>query len=129
MSYQDMESVERAVEKAEEAMRRIQQAQAELDHLTGEGVSDDTLVQAVTDAEGQLKEIAVSPRIMRLSSDAVARAVTEAVQRAQRDAKRKTESLLGDVLAEVELEPLDASLVEERIAEVAEDLARFERGR
>ncbi|TDE40519.1 hypothetical protein E1295_31620 [Nonomuraea mesophila] len=46
---------------------------------------------------------------------------------AQQSARRQAESLLGEVLAEVE--PLDASLVEARVGEVAEELARFERGR
>ncbi|MFC5827018.1 YbaB/EbfC family nucleoid-associated protein [Nonomuraea insulae] len=126
MTNEDIESVDRTVERAEAAMRRIQRAQAEVAGVTGQGASDDALVRAVTDAEGQLMEIAVSPRIMRLTSDAVARAVTEAVQRAQRDAKGKVEELLGDVLDGVP--PLDATFVEERVAEVAEELARLERG-
>jgi DNA-binding protein YbaB len=126
MANEDIESVDRTVERAEAAMRRIQRAQAELVNVSGEGASDDALVRAVTDAEGQLVEVTMSPRVMRLTSDAVARAVTEAVQRAQRDAKEKVEDLLGDVLDDVP--PLDAAFVDERVAEVAEELSRLERG-
>ncbi|MER6944617.1 YbaB/EbfC family nucleoid-associated protein [Nonomuraea sp. NPDC000554] len=107
---------------AEAGTRRIQEAHARMAELTGEGSSDDALVEAVTDAEGQLKEITVNPRIMRLGSEAVARGVMEAVQRAQQDAKAKAKSLLTRV------QPLDSAIVDERIAEIADELARHERG-
>jgi DNA-binding protein YbaB len=120
----DLDNVNRIVEDAEEAMRTIQQAQAKMAELTGEGCSDDSLVQALTDAEGQLESITVNPRIMRLGCEAIERAVTTAVQRAQQNAKEKSERLLGDVLGSVQ--PLDASFVDERIAKVMDDLARHD---
>jgi DNA-binding protein YbaB len=121
--WSDAEAV---LAQAEEAMRRVSEAQAMLATVTGEGASDDALVRAVTDHEGGLKGVTFEPRVMRLDGTEIAKRVTVAVQRAQADAKAKVEELLGDALDLVQ--PYDETLIEDRLAEVAEELERHTRG-
>jgi DNA-binding protein YbaB len=124
--WRDAERADAILADAEETMRRIEEAQARLDTVTGEGASDDSLVRALTDAEGMLKEVTFEPRLMRLDRTAIADRVTVAVQQAQQDAKTKVRELLDDALRFIQ--PLDETFVEDRIAEVVGDLHRHSRG-
>jgi DNA-binding protein YbaB len=124
--WRDAERADAILADAEETMRRIEEAQARLDTVTGEGASDDSLVRAVTDAEGALKEVTFEPRVMRLDRTAIADRVTVAVQKAQQDAKTQVRELLDDALRFIQ--HLDETLVEDRIAEVVGELHRHSRG-
>ena len=75
------------------------------------------------DGAGQIKEITLEPRIMRLDSQAVAEAVTEAVRAAQEAARRANEELLraatgGDPLS------LDMDEARRRFEDIGQDLVR-----
>ena len=124
-AWGDIENTDRVVAEAEEAMRRVQEAQAQIAIVTGEGSSKDSLIHAVTDAEGGLVEVTLDPRAMRLDSKGIAKGVTTAVKRAQANAKKQVQELVSEALKE--MQPLDETFVNDRIAQVAQELDRYSR--
>ncbi|WP_219471122.1 YbaB/EbfC family nucleoid-associated protein [Nonomuraea rhizosphaerae] len=124
-AWRDVENADRAVAQAEEAVRRVNEAQGRIAQLTGEGTSKDSLIHAVTDAEGGLVEITLDPRAMRLDSKGIAQGVTTAVKRAQAHARKQVQQLVSEALKD--MDPLDATFVDDRVAQVAQDLNRLSR--
>ena len=89
-----LEDLDAVVRQSEETLRRLGGVFGELETVTGEGTGADGLARALVDGAGQIKEITLEPRIMRLDSQAVAEAVTQAVRAAQEAARRANEELL-----------------------------------
>ncbi|MGC5011031.1 YbaB/EbfC family nucleoid-associated protein [Streptosporangium sp. DT93] len=117
---QDLDAV---VRESEETLRRLGDVVGELEAVTGEGTGAGGLARALVDGAGQIKEITLEPRVMRLDSQAVAEAVTEAVRAAQLDARRANEELIR---AATGGEPvtLDMDEARRRFEEIGDDLAR-----
>ncbi len=118
-----LEDLDAVVRQSEETLRRLGGVFGELETVTGEGSGADGLARALVDGAGRIKEITLEPRIMRLDSQAVAEAVTEAVRAAQEAAGRANEELLraatgGDPL------PLDMADARRRFEDIGQDLAR-----
>ncbi|MGJ6962266.1 YbaB/EbfC family nucleoid-associated protein [Streptosporangium sp. G11] len=117
-----LEDLDAVVRQSEETLRRLSGVFGELESVTGEGSGADGLARALVDGAGQIKEITLEPRIMRLDSQAVAEAVTEAVRAAQQAARRANEELLraatGDPL------PLDMDEARRRFEDIGQDLVR-----
>jgi DNA-binding protein YbaB len=122
-AWQDITNADKAVTEAERAIRRIQEAQAEIAYVTGEGSSKDSLIHAVTDAEGGLVKVTLDPRAMRLDRTGIAEGVTTAVRRAQAHAKKQVQELTKETLKG--MQPLDETFVNDRINQVARELDGF----
>ncbi|MEU4830407.1 YbaB/EbfC family nucleoid-associated protein [Streptosporangium sp. NPDC023615] len=111
------------VRESEETLRRLGDVVGELGAVTGEGTGAGGLARALVDGAGQIREITLEPRVMRLDSQAVAEAVTEAVRAAQQDARRANEELIraatgGEPVA------LDMDEARRRFEEIGDDFAR-----
>lgn len=117
-----LEDLDAVVRQSEETLRRLGGVFGELETVTGEGTGADGLARALVDGAGRIKEITLEPRIMRLDSQAIAEAVTEAVRAAQEAAARANEELLraatGDPL------PLDMADARRRFEDIGQDLVR-----
>ncbi|GAA3004960.1 YbaB/EbfC family nucleoid-associated protein [Streptosporangium longisporum] len=117
------EDLDAVIRNSEETLRRLGDVAVELKTVTGEGTGAGGLARALVDGAGQIREITLEPRIMRLDSQAVAEAVTEAVRAAQQDASRANEELLR---AATGGEPvtLDMDEARRRFEDIGNDLAR-----
>ncbi|GAA4189087.1 hypothetical protein GCM10022252_25400 [Streptosporangium oxazolinicum] len=117
-----LEDLDAVVRQSEETLRRLGGVFGELETVTGEGSGAGGLARALVDGAGRIKEITLEPRIMRLDSQAIAEAVTEAVRAAQEAAARANEELLhaatGDPL------PLDMAEARRRFEDIGQDLVR-----
>ncbi|MET8155074.1 YbaB/EbfC family nucleoid-associated protein [Sphaerisporangium sp. NPDC005289] len=91
-----LEDLERVTRQSEEAVQRLSGVFGELRAVKGEGAAAGGLVAAVVDGGGQIVEVTLDPRVMRLDSASIAQAVTEAVRGAQADAHRKNTELLRE---------------------------------
>ncbi|MFC4529509.1 YbaB/EbfC family nucleoid-associated protein [Sphaerisporangium dianthi] len=91
-----LEDLERVARQNEEAVQRLSGVFGELRTVKGEGAAAGGLVGAVVDGGGQIEEVTLDPRVMRLDSASIAQAVTEAVRAAQQDAQRRNAELLRE---------------------------------
>lgn len=118
-----LEDLDAVVRQSEETLRRLGGVFGELETVTGEGTGADGLARALVDGAGRIKEITLEPRIMRLDSQAVAEAVTEAVRAAQEAAGRANEELLRAATGDDPL-PLDMGEARRRFEDIGQDLVR-----
>jgi DNA-binding protein YbaB len=82
------------------AAERLAKAQETLGAITGEGTAANDMIKVVTDRDGGLTSLKLSPRIRRLDSEALAEELTKAIQAAQADARRKSEDATAEVFGE-----------------------------
>lgn len=94
------EEIDKFADRAEEMMKGLGKARERFDEITGEGEGSDGKVRAVTDANGVLKEIVFHPKSMRMASETLSEATTEAIRNAQDDAEKKGREMLGGTLGE-----------------------------
>ncbi|WP_405140186.1 YbaB/EbfC family nucleoid-associated protein [Sphaerisporangium sp. NBC_01403] len=92
------EDFDRIAEESREALERLSGVFDGLGAVTGEGTAAGGLVGAVVDGGGQIREVTLDPRVMRLDSASIAEAVTEAVRAAQHDARLKNDEMLRDAM-------------------------------
>jgi DNA-binding protein YbaB len=94
------EDLERLADQAEQALRRLEQQQEDLEEITGNGECEGGEVRATTDASGRLEKIAFDRHALRMSSEELAAKVTAAIRAAQRDAesqaRERTQEVIGD---------------------------------
>lgn len=79
----------------------LEDGQREIEAVTGHGRAADGRIQAVTTAYGQVREVVIEPRAMRLPSRTLAEEVLLAVHRAQQDAERQSRQMVSDALREL----------------------------
>ncbi|MGW4638663.1 YbaB/EbfC family nucleoid-associated protein [Sphaerisporangium sp. NPDC004334] len=113
-----LEDLERVTRQSEEAIQRLSGVVGELRAVKGEGTAAGGLAGAVVDGGGQIVEVTLDPRIMRLDSASIAQAVTEAVRDAQADAQRRNAELLREATGG-EPQALDPAGVDTWLQEVA----------
>ncbi|MFC6082704.1 YbaB/EbfC family nucleoid-associated protein [Sphaerisporangium aureirubrum] len=111
--------LERDAEHAARITAWIEEGQADLEEVVGEGDAADGQVTVTTTSGGRVRDVTVTPRAMRLDSRTLAEEIMAAVGRAQDDADRKCTRLvneaLGGILPAEEFEP---GAIEERFTRV-----------
>lgn len=117
------------IKQMKAAGRRLEEAQEKLRGITGEGSAANDMIQVVTDGNGGLTSLTLSPRIRRLDSETLAEELTKAVQEAQADARRKTKDATVEALGEdLWSEMHDPGRFGEQLHKIQEDLARSVEG-
>ncbi|MFG2077419.1 YbaB/EbfC family nucleoid-associated protein [Nonomuraea maritima] len=87
--------VDELLRENEWELRRLAEASANLRHVSGKGESRSGLTSAVVDADGRLRSVTFSPRVLRLDTAALAEEVVQAVRQAQDDQDRQARELLA----------------------------------
>ncbi|MET8333876.1 YbaB/EbfC family nucleoid-associated protein [Streptosporangium canum] len=120
----DEQHLQDYMERAQEAVRALQEVRARIDAVTGQGVGADGLVRAVCDGRGGISEAWFDPRAMRQDHVTLGRTVTAVLQAAQQDAERQTLAITGEALDGVEAlpEPPDERVVRDQIERVAHEI-------
>ncbi|REE96568.1 YbaB/EbfC family nucleoid-associated protein [Thermomonospora umbrina] len=98
-----LEDLDRLGRQADDAIRRLAESADALGAVTGEGEAAEGLVRATVDGAGALRSVDLNPRVMRMGSEELGRAITVAVTAAQADAQRKTTELLTATIGEHEV--------------------------
>ncbi|GAA2412209.1 hypothetical protein GCM10010404_82680 [Nonomuraea africana] len=93
------EALERIGRRAEDSMRALAAAMENLTELSGEGEAAEGRVRAVVESDGTLRELRFDPRAMRLGSEELAQAATEAVRLAQRAVRERVEESVRGLAA------------------------------
>ncbi|GII97049.1 YbaB/EbfC family nucleoid-associated protein [Sinosporangium siamense] len=112
--------LDRMLSESEQALRRLNEATAELESVVGEGQAADGTIRASVDQGGRLREITLDPRAMRNDSQTLGELVTAAVQVAQDDAAQQVQALLTSTLGDDIGNPLDLSTMQAQF-QAAED--------
>ncbi|MCG5220637.1 YbaB/EbfC family nucleoid-associated protein [Streptosporangium soli] len=120
----ELQHLERTLEQAQKIMLKLEEAQARILRVVGDGEGADGLVKVASDGQGGIKKIHFNPRIMRLDSTTLGQEVTAAIQAAQQQAERQSQEIMSEVLALTAAmpEPPDETFVRERVEEVARQL-------
>ncbi|GII60383.1 hypothetical protein Skr01_04680 [Sphaerisporangium krabiense] len=95
-----LDDFDRVAEESRRAVRRLGEVMGELRAVKGTGEAAGGMIGAVVDGGGMVERVVLDPRAMRLDSDAIGQAVTEAVRAAQLDARRRNEELLRGAMGE-----------------------------
>ncbi|MBM7783625.1 YbaB/EbfC family nucleoid-associated protein [Tenggerimyces flavus] len=93
--------------RALDGMREPRPADAAAEQVTGEGEAAEGKVRVVATLPGHVQSMTMDPRMMRLGSEAVCEALTEAVNAALADLRAKTTTGAN---APVDLERLSGDL-------------------
>lgn len=120
----DEEELLAYMKRAQDAVRKLQEAQERISAVIGEGVSADELVRATCDGRGVFSKVWLDPRVMRQDLRALGTTVTAALQSAQQDAERQSTAISRqtmDGLAPLP-EPPDERVVRDHIEQVARDI-------
>ncbi|MEU8274126.1 YbaB/EbfC family nucleoid-associated protein [Microbispora bryophytorum] len=88
-------------ERAAQIEAWLEDGQREIEAVTGHGRAADGRIKVVTTAYGQVREVVIEPRAMRLPSRTLAEELLLALRRAQQDAERQTRRMVGDALREL----------------------------
>ncbi|MFC4115564.1 YbaB/EbfC family nucleoid-associated protein [Nonomuraea zeae] len=87
--------VERLLKENEREVARLAEAAEGLRDIVGKGESRSGLATAVVDADGRLRSVTLSPRVLRMDVAALAEEVVQAVRQAQDDQDRQARELLA----------------------------------
>lgn len=119
----DLAYLEQTLQRGQEAMRRLRDAQAEILEVVGRAGSVDGLMKASSDGRGGIMEIRFAPRAMRLDHVTFGRQVTAVLQAAQQEAEKQTQEITDRALADTDMpEPLDETFIRDRVEQIARDL-------
>jgi hypothetical protein len=86
-------------EYAHDQIERITRMQRELADYVGEGESPQRLAKARTGPGGSLRDLRLTPGILRLSPEDAAAEITAAITAAQRDYAGRADEIMSPVLA------------------------------
>ncbi|WP_180903191.1 YbaB/EbfC family nucleoid-associated protein [Nonomuraea indica] len=121
----DPANLERLVRESEESVRRLADATAELEAISGTGRSRSELVSAEVDNGGGIRRVAIDPRAMRLGSEELSEQVCEAVRAAQEDVQRQGLELLTlAVGADATRAAVDLDALQRQLQDVQSTFAR-----
>ncbi|MEU6426082.1 YbaB/EbfC family nucleoid-associated protein [Microbispora sp. NPDC046973] len=95
------DDLEQDAERAARIEAWLEDGQREIEAVTGHGRAADGRIQVVTTAYGQVREVVIEPRAMRLPSRTLAEELLLALRRAQQDAERQTRQMVSDALREM----------------------------
>ncbi|WP_432925836.1 YbaB/EbfC family nucleoid-associated protein [Microbispora sp. CA-135349] len=120
----DAEMLERVLLEGRAMMRRLRDARALVHDVTGRAENPGRTVRAVADGRGEIVELHLDPRVMRLDREALGRQVTAVLRAAQQDAEAGTRAIMDAALAETAQvpAPLDERFVRDRVERIARDL-------
>lgn len=120
----DQEELLTYLQRAETAVRKLQEAQERMGAVVGEGASADGLVKATCDGRGVFAQLSLDPRVMRQDPRTLGATVTAALQAAQQDAERQSMAISRETLDGMDPlpEPPDARLIRDQIDQVARDI-------
>jgi DNA-binding protein YbaB len=112
------------MQRAHDAVRKLQEAQARIGAVLGTGSSADDLVKATCDGRGVVSEVWFDPRVMRQDAETLGRTVTAALQSAQQDAERQSTAIGRQAMDGMDplSEPPDERVVRAHIEQVARDI-------
>ncbi|XVQ87555.1 YbaB/EbfC family nucleoid-associated protein [Microbispora siamensis] len=109
-----VDDLEQDAERAAQIEAWLEDGQREIEAVTGHGRAGDGRIQAVTTAYGQVREVVIEPRAMRLPSRTLSEELLLALRRAQQDAERQSRQLVSDALRETAPgESFDADTIDE----------------
>ncbi|MGI5160868.1 YbaB/EbfC family nucleoid-associated protein [Microbispora sp. CA-102843] len=97
----DRDDLEQDAERAAQIEAWLEDGQREIEAVTGRGRAADGRIEAVTTVYGQVREVVIEPRAMRLPSRTLAEELLLALSRAQQDAERQSRQLVSDALREM----------------------------
>ncbi|GII82827.1 hypothetical protein Ssi03_08170 [Sphaerisporangium siamense] len=119
----DLDHLELIVRGAEDALRGLMEAQAEIARVTGEGEGADGLMSVVADGRGRLTSVRFDPRVMRLSPDELGREALAAISRAQDAAGRRARAIAERAAERAAPLPeaLDERFVRQRVERIAHE--------
>ncbi|MFD0885226.1 YbaB/EbfC family nucleoid-associated protein [Streptosporangium algeriense] len=120
----DVERLERVLLQGRGMMERLREARDGVREVAGRARSADDLVEAVSNGQGDVTEVRLDPRAMRLDHTALGRQVTEVLQAAQDEAARLAQEIVERALAETEdlPEPPDEHFIRDRVDQIARNL-------
>ncbi|WP_182898769.1 YbaB/EbfC family nucleoid-associated protein [Microbispora sp. H10830] len=95
------DDLERDAERAAQIEAWLEDGQREIEAVTGHGRAADGRIKVVTTVYGQVREVVIEPRAMRLPSRTLAEELLLALGRAQQDAERQSRQMVGDALREL----------------------------
>ncbi|NRQ39450.1 YbaB/EbfC family nucleoid-associated protein [Nonomuraea sp. NN258] len=119
----DLGYLERTLERSQEVMRDLREAQVGILRVIGRAGGDGGLVRAESDGQGGITRLELEPDALRLTPQDLGRRITTVLQAAQRDAVRQTQEIADRALAATAAlaEPLDDTFVRLRVDRAARD--------
>jgi len=96
-------NLEGMLDQARQAQRRAAEAQSKRDELKATGTSDDGLVTATVDGAGQVVDLQLNPRAMRLDSVTLTASLLNAIGHAYEDFRVQGDALAAEALGDPEL--------------------------
>jgi hypothetical protein len=120
----DLDYLEHLQQEGIRIIQQIGSAQARLRAMRGSGEGDRRLARAVAGRRGALEELHFEARIMRLSPEELGKEVSTAIRRAQEDAERQTQEIMGEVYEMTESLPAppDSAFVAGRVRQIVDSL-------
>ncbi|MBB2742687.1 UNVERIFIED_ORG: DNA-binding protein YbaB [Microbispora rosea subsp. rosea] len=95
------DDLEQDAERAAQIEAWLEEGQREIEAVTGHGRAADGRIEVVTTVYGQVREVVIEPRAMRLPSRTLAEELLLALGRAQQDAERQSRQMVSDALREL----------------------------
>ncbi|TQS26070.1 YbaB/EbfC family nucleoid-associated protein [Microbispora sp. KK1-11] len=95
------DDLEQDAERAARIEAWLEDGQREIEAVTGHGRAADGRIKVVTTVYGQVREVVIEPRAMRLPSRTLAEELLLALHRAQQDAERQSRQMVSDALREL----------------------------
>ncbi|KAB8186396.1 YbaB/EbfC family nucleoid-associated protein [Microbispora catharanthi] len=95
------DDLEQDAERAAQIEAWLEDGQREIEAVTGHGRAADGRIKVVTTVYGQVREVVIEPRAMRLPSRTLAEELLLALGRAQQDAERQSRQMVSDALREL----------------------------
>ncbi|MER7129869.1 YbaB/EbfC family nucleoid-associated protein [Streptosporangium saharense] len=123
----DVERLERVLLQGRGMMERLREARNGIREVSGRAHSADDLVEAVANGQGDVTEVRIDPRAMRLDHATLGRQVTSVLQAAQDEAARLAQEIVDEALAETDglPEPLDEHFIRDRVDQIARNCSEL----
>ncbi|MBB4917378.1 YbaB/EbfC family nucleoid-associated protein [Streptosporangium saharense] len=123
----DVERLERVLLQGRGMMERLREARTEVREVSGRAHSAEDLVEVVSNGQGDVTEVRIDPRAMRLDHATLGRQVTAVLQAAQDEAARLAREIVDRALADTEglPEPPDEHFIRDRVDQIARNCSEL----
>lgn len=88
-------------QRVNDSMANVQRVQERLNELRGIGTSDDGLIQATVAANGDVLDLDLNPRVMRLDTYTLKDSILQAIHLARADLQQRMADESNDLQAEI----------------------------
>lgn len=114
------------IRRSQEQLAKVSQLQEQLQEIVGRGTSDDGLIEVSISHNGQVEDLDLNPRVMRLDSVTLAENLKAAIRAAQVNLQDQITAVTTEALGESPMDYInDPSIVQSKVQEVQEG---YERG-